>query len=311
LAAVVLIGGIALAWQFRRPGGDATGDSMPGKPLAATHVAATDSAGNSGAIVASRETSAQAAPVASTTEATPGKGSDDPSVPALPRAFGSASGAGDAPLGADAAASTSPRLGSLSGIDQGPTHRVTDGDTLTDLAKRYLGNPNRWNELYDYNRDVLTNPDLLPIGADLRIPTAPYRPTSTDAASGGAPETTPARTARPVSQSGGGPASQSSSADMVPVGSGTPGVDNPAPTTGGPSAKLRRLPPVLPEPTGHLMRLAPRTYVVQPGDTLSSVAEQLYGDGARENVLRDANRNLQGQQYLRPGTVLVIPMANR
>jgi nucleoid-associated protein YgaU len=172
---------------------------------------------------------------------------------------------------------------------------VADGDTLTELAKQYLGSANRWTELYEYNRDVLTNPDLLPIGAELRIPTTPFRPSAS-----GTPMTTQPATARPVSQA----------IDAVP--SGAPAVEKSAAPSGAPSAKLRRLPPVLPEPTGHVLRVAPRTYVVQPGDTLNSVAAKLYGDGAREDLLRDANRKLvSSDQDLRPGTVLVIPLSDR
>ena len=49
-------------------------------------------------------------------------------------------------------------------------HRVTDGDTLPDLAQKYLGRPDRYLELYEANRRTLAGPDLLPIGAELVIP---------------------------------------------------------------------------------------------------------------------------------------------
>jgi nucleoid-associated protein YgaU len=49
-------------------------------------------------------------------------------------------------------------------------HRVVDGDTLTALAERYLGSANRYLELYELNRDKLASPDLLPIGAELKVP---------------------------------------------------------------------------------------------------------------------------------------------
>jgi nucleoid-associated protein YgaU len=50
------------------------------------------------------------------------------------------------------------------------THRITDGDTLERLARRYLGDASRWPEIRDANRDVLRVDDILPIGKDLRIP---------------------------------------------------------------------------------------------------------------------------------------------
>jgi nucleoid-associated protein YgaU len=49
-------------------------------------------------------------------------------------------------------------------------HRIVDGDTLAGLAQRYLGEPGRAVEIFDANRDVLSNPELLPIGAVLKMP---------------------------------------------------------------------------------------------------------------------------------------------
>ena len=52
------------------------------------------------------------------------------------------------------------------------THKIVDGDTLATLAAKYLGDAQRWRELYEHNADLLTNPELLPIGRVIRIPTA-------------------------------------------------------------------------------------------------------------------------------------------
>ena len=49
-------------------------------------------------------------------------------------------------------------------------HIVENSDTLEKLAKRYLGDESRALEIFDLNRDVLDNPHLLPINAQLRIP---------------------------------------------------------------------------------------------------------------------------------------------
>ena len=49
-------------------------------------------------------------------------------------------------------------------------HVVRDGDSLEDLAERYLGSRSRWNEIYEANRELLSNPELLPIGKTLQIP---------------------------------------------------------------------------------------------------------------------------------------------
>ncbi len=50
------------------------------------------------------------------------------------------------------------------------THRIADGDTLSKLASQYLGRGERYLEIFELNRDVLASPDLLPIGAVLKIP---------------------------------------------------------------------------------------------------------------------------------------------
>ncbi len=50
------------------------------------------------------------------------------------------------------------------------THRIADGDSLAALAEQYLGNPERAPEIFAANRDVLSNPQLLPIGTELKIP---------------------------------------------------------------------------------------------------------------------------------------------
>jgi nucleoid-associated protein YgaU len=50
------------------------------------------------------------------------------------------------------------------------THKISDGDTLSSLAARYLGRADRYQEIYNANRDVLRSPDLLPIGKVLKIP---------------------------------------------------------------------------------------------------------------------------------------------
>ncbi|MEE8451615.1 MAG: LysM peptidoglycan-binding domain-containing protein [Thermoguttaceae bacterium] len=50
------------------------------------------------------------------------------------------------------------------------THTIVDGDTLEQLAERYLGTADRHLEIFEANRSVLASPQLLPIGKQLRIP---------------------------------------------------------------------------------------------------------------------------------------------
>jgi hypothetical protein len=63
------------------------------------------------------------------------------------------------------------------------THKIVDGDTLGALAERYLGSADKAQEIFQANRDVLPTPEILPIGAELKIPigvdtSAPSTPTS-------------------------------------------------------------------------------------------------------------------------------------
>jgi nucleoid-associated protein YgaU len=50
------------------------------------------------------------------------------------------------------------------------SHIVVDGDSLAKLAGRYLDDPRRASEIYEYNRHLLSDPELLPIGIELSIP---------------------------------------------------------------------------------------------------------------------------------------------
>lgn len=50
------------------------------------------------------------------------------------------------------------------------THKIVDGDTLQSLAARYLGSEDRCLEIYEANRELLSSPEVLPIGSVLKIP---------------------------------------------------------------------------------------------------------------------------------------------
>lgn len=51
-------------------------------------------------------------------------------------------------------------------------HKVKSGDTLSKLAKRYLGDANRYPEIFKANQPMLTDPDKIMVGQVLRIPKA-------------------------------------------------------------------------------------------------------------------------------------------
>jgi len=47
---------------------------------------------------------------------------------------------------------------------------VEKGETLSKIAKKYYGDPNLYMKIFEANKDVLKNPDLIKIGQKLRIP---------------------------------------------------------------------------------------------------------------------------------------------
>ncbi len=54
-----------------------------------------------------------------------------------------------------------------------PTERiytVAPGDSLSKIAKEFYGKASRWPEIFEANRDQLSNPDLIKPGQVLKIP---------------------------------------------------------------------------------------------------------------------------------------------
>jgi nucleoid-associated protein YgaU len=265
VAVAVLAAGIALALEFRKTGAD---PSALGPDAAPAHAAA---AGNSAA-----SDVAQSQPAAPTQQKTAFDGGIEPSVVRAAAPTGSSAAFGSIATGAPNVASPSAGLPSrdMPMVDLNPperTHKIVDGDTLPALAQRYLGRADRYQELFECNRDVLKSPEILPIGAELRIPS-----------------------------SGPLPAADNGAATLVPLSNSPTGSDAPPP--------LAPLPKTPVTPAAASQPRSPRTYTVQPGDNLVDIARKLYGDGRRHEALFEANRRtLRTPGDLKPGMVLVVP----
>jgi LysM repeat protein len=54
--------------------------------------------------------------------------------------------------------------------DSSRTHTVQAGDTLSAIAKKYYGNANDYMEIFNANRDQLSDPDKIRPGQVLKIP---------------------------------------------------------------------------------------------------------------------------------------------
>jgi nucleoid-associated protein YgaU len=161
-AAAVLAAGLGLAWPWRR------GDSVPASVLPI----ATPS--TSFGSVPAPQTEPASAPLPTTVSATMiGMGGPPPQA--------ELASAGVTPQLVTVAKPVPRELGEPAtfGVDanapppsapQQRSHVVHAGDSLERLAQRYLSDEGRAIEIFDLNREVLENPHLLPIGAELKIP---------------------------------------------------------------------------------------------------------------------------------------------
>lgn len=50
------------------------------------------------------------------------------------------------------------------------SYTVVKGDSLSKIAKQFYGNANRWREIFEANRDQISNPDLIKPGQVFKIP---------------------------------------------------------------------------------------------------------------------------------------------
>jgi len=58
----------------------------------------------------------------------------------------------------------------VKGTDIYGIYTVKSGDTLSGIAKSLFGDPMRYPEIFDLNKDVLKNPDLIKVGQKLKLP---------------------------------------------------------------------------------------------------------------------------------------------
>ena len=56
------------------------------------------------------------------------------------------------------------------GTAAGGTYTVQKGDTLSKISKQYYGDPNKYNRIFEANRDQLKDPDKIVPGQVLKIP---------------------------------------------------------------------------------------------------------------------------------------------
>jgi nucleoid-associated protein YgaU len=54
----------------------------------------------------------------------------------------------------------------------GKTYVVVKGDSLSKIAKREYGDASKWRRIHEANKDIISDPDLIYPGQELKIPGA-------------------------------------------------------------------------------------------------------------------------------------------
>ena len=73
------------------------------------------------------------------------------------------------------AARPAPATASAGAAPATVTYTVQPGDTLSGIAKKFLGNANEYMDIFNANRDQLTDPDMIKPGQVLKIPQHTHR----------------------------------------------------------------------------------------------------------------------------------------
>jgi nucleoid-associated protein YgaU len=90
--------------------------------------------------------------------------------------FGNVKGEGSTKGDRPAADFSNVRSGGSSTADDadtatgGRSYTVVKGDSLSAIAKREYGDANKWHAIYEANRDIIKDPDLIHPGQTLRLP---------------------------------------------------------------------------------------------------------------------------------------------
>ncbi len=239
-----------------------------------------------------------------------------------------------------------PRSPELVGVGL-QTHVIQSGDSLSTLAAKYLGGQGKFQELFDANRDVLTDPNRLPLGATIVIPAHSRTATKPDGTTvakslAGHPEQvrgtiTDVSTIDPLTPTKpavGGNANPESakSADQVattpPVPTkpreakkffapvSTPFANHTRRATVNPHRKpldpegedLIGVKPLPATDAAHSTTESSRHYQVLRGDSLEKISLKVYGNAKRSADIFAANRaQLSRPESLREGQDLILP----
>ncbi len=55
-------------------------------------------------------------------------------------------------------------------VQSGLVYKVVSGDSLSKIAKRFYGDSNAYQKIFEANRDQLSDPDKIKVGQELKLP---------------------------------------------------------------------------------------------------------------------------------------------
>lgn len=192
-------------------------------------------------------------------------------------------------------------------------YTVTMGDSLSEIAKNYLGDANRWLEIYELNKDIISNPDIISIGMILKMPlkerteaTATYIIKSNDSLS-------------MIAKNLLGDVNKwvelyelnkdiIKNPDIIEPGMS---LQLPVENKKEPQAPKETQPrPTEPTPATHESPVIPTMYEVKPNDSLSIIAKNVLGDETRYREIYELNKNrIMHPSFIYPGQKLKLPLS--
>ncbi|MBI4395560.1 MAG: LysM peptidoglycan-binding domain-containing protein, partial [Elusimicrobia bacterium] len=189
------------------------------------------------------------------------------------------------------------------------TYVSRPGDTLREISGRYYGNPNRWKEIYEANRDKLGRGGRVKPGTVLLIPgkggASPVDPSPAKETRSAAQEPEGARKllkAQPAESTAAAPAKTVLAAEapapahpavLAPVAAVSE-----SPAQAGRKASAVESSPVV---------SGARQHMVQNGETLMTIAAKYYGDPKKWVDIYKANKDKVTRGTVTPGQVLALP----
>jgi len=195
----------------------------------------------------------------------------------------------DAPLGTKLLPMMGGTMTTPSGMK---TYVTVKGDTLQSIADLFYGKKERWLEILNLNKDKVGRGGSIKQGTVLLIPGVPGASVSLEESVLGAQ-------GRTLAPAAGGQT-------LAPL-SGSARENTLSPVTGKTLSPIRKEEKSRRASSSTEMSTSLKTYTVQPGDTLNSIAQTVYGDQKRWKDIYNANKDKIERGTVNAGQVLTIP----